>query len=108
MYIYIKINLYIYTKSINLCCKKIKTCSASQSVFNKSLFVIRQNVTCKCSCLIYLMECCLCEKSHYVGKSEYSLNVRINIYRNEVWRTDSPVCDKYFQMPGHNFTTYYH
>ena len=48
------------------------------------------------------MQCTLCEKSQYVGKSEYSLNLRMNTHRN-VWRTDSPPCDKHFQMPGHNF-----
>ena len=77
----------------------------ARSVFtlNKDTFLIRDNVTCKSSCVIYLMECCLCEKSQYVGKSEYILNLRINTHRNDVWRTDGPPCDKYFQMPCHNF-----
>ena len=52
------------------------------------------------------MECCLCEKSQYVGKSEYSVNLRINTQRNDVWRTDGPPCDKHFQMPSHNFNTH--
>ena len=52
------------------------------------------------------MECCLCEKSQYVGKSEYSLNLRINTHRNDVWRTDGPPCDKHFQMPDHNFNAH--
>ena len=51
------------------------------------------------------MECCLREKSQYVGKSEYSLNLRINTHRNDFWRTDGPLCDKHFHMPGHNFNT---
>ena len=67
-----------FTRSINLCCKQLKICSAFQSAFNKNTFLIRHNVTCKSSCVIYLMECCLCEKSQYVGKSEYSVNLRIN------------------------------
>ena len=92
-----------FTRSINLCCKQLKTCSTFQSAFNKNTFLIRHNVTCKSSCVIYLMECCLCEKSQYVGKSEYSLNLRINTYGNDVWRTDGPPCDKHFQIPGHNF-----
>ena len=49
------------------------------------------------------MECCLCKKSQYVGRSKYSLNLRIKTHKNDVWRTDCPPCDKYFQMPGHNF-----
>ena len=47
------------------------------------------------------MECCLCEKLQYVGKSEYSLNLRI-ITR----RTYGPPCDKQFQIPRHNFNAY--
>ena len=95
-----------FTRSINLCCKQLKTCSTFQSAFNKNTFLIRHNVTCKSSCAIYLMECCLCEKSQYVGKSEYNVNLRINTHRNDVWRTDGPPCDKHFQMPGHNFNTH--
>ena len=49
------------------------------------------------------MECCLCEKSQYIEKSEYSLNLRINTHRNDVWRTAGPSRDKHFQMSGHNF-----
>ena len=67
-----------FTRSINLC-KKLKTCSTFQNAFNKNTFLIRHNVTCKSSCVIYLMEFSLCEKSQHVGKSEYSLNLRMNI-----------------------------
>ena len=91
-----------FARSINLCCKQLKTCSTFQSAFNKN----RRSVTCKSSCVIYRMECCLCEKLQRVGKSEYSVNLRINTHRNDVWRIDSPQCDKHFQMQGHNFNTY--
>ena len=69
----------------------------------KNTFLIRHNVTCKSSCVIYLMECCLCKKSQYIGKSEYSLNLRISTHRNDVCRTDGPPWDNHFQMPGQNF-----
>ena len=52
------------------------------------------------------MECCLCKKSQYVGKSEYSLNLRVNAHRNFVMRTDGPPRDKHFQNPGHNFNAH--
>ena len=52
------------------------------------------------------MECCLCEKSQYVGKSKYSVNLRINAHRYDVLRTDGPRCDKHFHMSGHNFNTH--
>ena len=91
------------SRSINLCCTLHKTSSTFKSAFNKNTFLIRHNVTSKSSFVIYLMECCLCEKSQYVRKSEYSL--RINTHRNDVWRTDGP-CDKHFQMPGYNFNAH--
>ena len=87
-------------------CKQLKTCSIFQSAFNKNTVLIRHNVTCKSSWVIYLMECYLCEKSKYFGKSEYSVNLRISTHRNDVWRTYRPPCDKHFQMPGHNFNTH--
>ena len=36
-----------FTRSINLCCKQLKTCATFQSVFNKNGFLIRHNVTLK-------------------------------------------------------------
>ena len=85
-----------------ICCKQIKTCSTFQSAFNKNIFLIRHNITCKSSCVIYLMESWLCKKPQYAGKSKYSLNLRINTHRNNVWRRDGPPCDKHFQMPDQN------
>ena len=52
------------------------------------------------------MKCCLCKKSQYIGKSKYSLHLRINTHRNDVLRTDGPPCYKYFQIPSHNFNTH--
>ena len=77
---------------------------------NPNMFVLSQqknlifdSVTCKSSRVIYLMECCLFTNSQYIGKSEYSMNWRINTHRHEVWRADDPQCDKHFQNPGHKF-----
>ena len=60
----------------------------------------------KSSCLIYLMECFPCKKPQYVSNSEYNLNLRINIHRNDVWRTIGPPFDKQFQIPDHNINTH--
>ena len=30
------------------------------------------------------------------SESEYSVNLRLNTHRNDVWRTDDPTCDKHF------------
>ena len=83
-----------FTRSINLCCKQLKNWSTFQIVFNENTFLIRHNVTCKSSSVIYLKECTLCGKLQYVGKSEYSLNLRMNTHRNDVWGTDGIRCDK--------------
>ena len=93
-------------RSINLCSKQLKTCSTFQSALNKNTFLITHKVTCKSSGVIYLMECSLSEKSQYVGKSKYSLNLRIKTHRNDVCRKDGPPCGKHFQMSGHNYNVH--
>ena len=85
---------------------KSKLSSNFQSAFNKNTFIISHKVSCKSSCVIYLMEYRLCKKSQYVGKFEYSLNLRTNTHRNDVWRIDGSPCEKDFQMPGHNFNAH--
>ena len=52
------------------------------------------------------MESYLCKKSQYVRKWGYSLTLRRNTHRNNAWKTDSPPCDKHFQMPGHNLNAH--
>lgn len=46
------------------------------------------------------MECCLCTNSQYITKYEYSMNLRINIQTNDVWRADGSLYDKHLQNPG--------
>ena len=52
------------------------------------------------------MEYSLCEKSQYVRKAEYGLNLIMNTHRNDVWRTDGPPCDKHFLIPCHSFNVH--
>ena len=126
MYVYINIHISIYYQQQKLYrhiwwhktfsdsktiknisnIKKFNKGKCQPCAFNKNTFVIRHNVTCNSSCETYLMECCICEKSHYVGKSKYSLNLRISTYINSVWRTDGLPCDIHFQMPGYNFNAH--
>ena len=49
------------------------------------------------------MEYSLCEKSQYVRKAKYGLNLIMNTHRNDVWRTDGPPYDKHFLVPCHSF-----
>ena len=94
------------TRSMNLSCKQLKICSTFQNAFNKNTFVIRHNVICKSSCVIYLMQCCHCEKSQYVEKSEYSLNLRTDTRRNDLRPTDCRQCNKHFQMADYKFNAH--
>ena len=87
----------------NLCCKQLKHSSTFQSDNTKKVYDILHEVNCKSTNVIYLMECILCKNHQYVGKSEWSMNRRINSHRNDVWRNEGPPCDKHFQKEGHNF-----
>ena len=90
----------------NLCCKQItNTNNTFKSSVTGKEYKIFHNVNCKSTYLIYLMECKLCNKQ-YVGKSEWQLNRRINLHRNDVWRTEGPPCDKHFQKKNHEFNTH--
>ena len=86
-------------------CKQLKTFTTFQSAFNKNTFSIRHNVTCKSSCVNYLIKCCVCEKSQCVGKSECNLNLRINT-RTEIMFGEQMVnrVTNIFKITGHNFT----
>lgn len=77
-------NQECFIRSVNLYCKQLKTCSVFQSSFNKNTFIIRHNVTCKGGWETYIIECCLWNKLQYLGNTEYSLNLRINMHRNDV------------------------
>ena len=81
-----------FTRSINLCCKQLKTCSAFESAFNKSTFLIRHVKLRNLSDRVLPFR-----KSQYVGKSEYSLNLRMSTHKNDFWRKDGPPCDKHLQ-----------
>ena len=81
-----------FTRSINICCKQLKTCSTFESAFNKSTFLIRHVKLRNLSDRMLPLR-----KSQYVGKSEYSLNLRMSTHKNDVWRKDGPPCDKHLQ-----------
>ena len=57
-----------FTRSVNLCCIQLKTFSTFQSAFNRNTFLIRHNVTCESSYVIYLMEYCFA-KNHNMLKN---------------------------------------
>ena len=53
--------------------------------------------------LIYLMECLICYKQ-YVGKTQTTLEKRINVQRSDVKCKNEPItADKHFRLHGHEF-----
>ena len=48
------------------------------------------------------MECRIC-RIQYIGKSEAKFNNRLNNYRQEVNRYNTPQADHHFKLPNHNF-----
>ena len=66
-------------------------------------FDTRYFVTCKSSWVIYLMECFLCTDSQYIGKSEYSIKLRLNAHINDVWRAGGLPCDKHLGNSAYKF-----
>ena len=70
------------TRTIYLWCKQIISTLYFQSAITRKTFDSRHFVTCKSSWVIYLKKGCLCTNSQYIGKSEYSMNLRIS------WRVE--------------------
>ena len=66
----------------------------------------RHNVNCKSKNVIYLVDCTLCKKSLYVGKSEYQINIRINKHRFDTLQEDQleilEICE-HFKISSHSF-----
>ena len=90
------------TKLRSLCCKQVRKTTTFKSEQTKKMYKIFQNVNCASSCVMYLMECILCNKQ-YVGKVETSFNIRLNNHRKNVKKVDAIMACKHFQQESHNF-----
>ena len=55
-------------------------------------------------CVIYLLECTLCNNKPYVGKCETKGNQRINAHRTDSKRPNYIAVDKHFALINHEFT----
>ena len=73
----------------------------------KRVFKIYHNITCESQCIIYLLECILCNRQ-YVGKSETSFNIRLNNHRKDVSNPKAiPAC-AHFRKEWHKFISNMH
>ena len=92
MHKHIYIYIYIYIP-----------CNSFKSAHSNKVYSIFQDLTCRSDWLVYLMECRLCPKIQYVGKSEPPANIRINKHRDDCKIETSVEIDQHFRSPGHTF-----
>ena len=91
----------------NLCCKQVLTTNRFKSSTTHKEYSIFHKRSCKSSYVIYLLECKKCH-IQYVGKSQMSLNLRINNHRKDAKnpQEDSIPAAKHFNQAGHEFSKY--
>ena len=86
----------------NICCKHVKNTNTFRSNKTNREYKIYHRVNCRSKFVIYLMECSRC-KLQYVGKSEWTLNIRINKHRNDVLKDDAILACRHFSETQHTF-----
>ena len=86
----------------NDCCTHICNTNEFKSNVTKEKFKIFHRVNCRSKFVIYLLECIRCRKQ-YVGKSEWTMNIRINKHRNDVTREDAILVCRHFNECDHTF-----
>ena len=85
------------------CCKQLKDTNSFKSTITGKEYKIFHDCNCLSKNLIYLMECSICNKQ-YVGKTQTTLEKRINGHRSDVKCKNEPIAaDKHFRLPGHEF-----
>ena len=72
-----------------LSCKQVISPSNFQSHQTNKSYAIVHEVNCSSAYFIYLMECTLCQKKQYVGKSETSFNIRRNNHCKDVKKLEA-------------------
>ena len=85
------------------CCKQLKDTNSFKSTITGKEYKIFHDCNCLSKNLIYLMECSICNKQ-YVGKTQTTLERRINGHRSDVKCKNEPIAaDKHFRLAGHEF-----
>lgn len=92
-----------YSNRKNKCCQQVKTTHSFKSAQTNKTYKIYHDLTCKSGWILYLLECRLCPKIQYVGKSEPPANIRINKHRDDCKISTTIDIDQHFRLPGHNF-----
>ena len=92
-----------YSRKNNKCCQQIKATDTFKSSKTGKTYSIYENLSCKSSWLIYLLECRLCPTMQYIGKSETPVNIRINKHRDDCKSPHTIEIDQHFRQTGHDF-----
>ena len=93
-----------YTNRL-LCCQQETTAFLKTTTFKstqtRETFTIFHQFTCHSNYVIYLLECINC-KIQYVGKSETSLNIRLNNHRKDIKKPNTIEPCKHFNNNEHS------
>ena len=85
------------------CCKQIKDTTMFKSSVTGKEYQIYHDGNCQSENIVYLMECSICN-IQYVGKTQTSLERRINGHRSDTKCKLEPIAaDMHFRLPGHDF-----
>ena len=90
------------TRINNICCQQVLKTNTFTSYRTGKTFKIFNQLNCKDSHLIYLLQCQIFQLQ-YVGKSETSFNIRLNNHRKDSKNKNPILARKNFQNLNHNF-----
>ena len=88
-----------------LCCKQLAFTDTFTSTVTHKTYKIFHESNCKSNHVVYLLECTLCG-IQYIGKTEWSFNIRLNNYRYRIKSTNTSnllPCEKHFKLASHDF-----
>ena len=89
----------------SLCCSQLTSTMTYNSQETKRKFKIYHKVNCQNECVIYLMECTLCNKQ-YAGKAETPFNFRLNNHRKDTKNPNAILACRHFERQGHKFNSH--
>ena len=88
-----------------LCCKEVVHTTTFRSNQTNRIFQIYHTLNCKSKYVVYLLQCTKC-KMQCVGNAETEFNIKLNNYRNDVWKPDAIPASHHFSGKIHNFNTH--
>ena len=98
----LRANSHKCKRPICIYCDKLDHSSTIKSKVTDPKYITRTNITCRCTNLIYCIECVACGK-HCVGQTKRRLMDRLmEHYRNIRQHRGIHIVGRHFNTPGHN------